>query len=320
MSRLKVLHVTNNYPTKNYPVFGIFVKEQINSLSDLGVENEVFFINGREEGRRAYWNGVISLRKKLKNADYDVIHCHHSFSSIILLLTFRFFRYKKIVSYQNPPEREGGMFLYKIIRYFFHGIVMKTKFKDPKGSLKIYYLPNGVDTDFFKPYDCSFAKKKLDLSLDKKYLLFMDSYKRRKQKRMDRFLETVKILKADGNPYNVEELILTNTDRSQIPYYMSASSLHIISSDFEGSPNSVKECLACNTPVVSCPVGNVDDLIGDVSGCFISSSFEPSELSELVKLCLDKDNFNGRDKILAKSLDIKSVAVNLKNIYKHIIA
>ena len=51
---MKVLHITNNYPTPNFPIFGIFVKEQIDSLSALGVENEVFFINGREKGKLEY--------------------------------------------------------------------------------------------------------------------------------------------------------------------------------------------------------------------------------------------------------------------------
>jgi len=112
---MKILHITNNYPTENHPIFGIFVKEQIDSVSNLGVENEVFFINGRELGRKAYWSSIKELRKKLKNAEYDVLHCHHSLSAIVLFLTLRFLRFKKIVSYQNPPEKEGGLFLFKLV-------------------------------------------------------------------------------------------------------------------------------------------------------------------------------------------------------------
>lgn len=93
---MKILHITNNFPTKQYPVFGIFVKEQIESLSKLGVANEVFFINGREQGKKAYWRAIKDLRSKLKNGDYDLLHCHHSFSAIILFLTLRFFRFKKV--------------------------------------------------------------------------------------------------------------------------------------------------------------------------------------------------------------------------------
>ena len=99
---MKVLHITNNFPTKNYPVFGIFVEEQVKSLTELGLKNEVFFINGREFGRKEYIASIIRLRKKLRNGGYDILHCHHAFSAIILFLTFRFFGFKKILSYQNP--------------------------------------------------------------------------------------------------------------------------------------------------------------------------------------------------------------------------
>ena len=316
---MKVLHITNNYPTNIHPVFGIFVKEQIDSLTNIGIDNEIFFINGREFGRKAYWIAIKQLRKKLKNANYDILHCHHSFTTIILFLTFRFFNFKKIISYQNPPKKEGGSFLYQLITIFFDGIIVKNNPKLSRKNNKVFYLPNGVNTNFFKPQNIDDSLSKLGLLTTKKYVLFMDSYKRRKQKRVDRFNEVIKILCKNGNPHNIEPLVLTNTDRSLIPAYMSVSSLHLLTSDFEGSPNSVKECLACNIPVVSCPVGNVDDLISDVEGCYISKSYEPKELARLVLKCLERESFNGRDKLLLKKLDINSVALNLEAIYKSMI-
>mgnify|MGYP006442447535 FL=1 len=147
----------------------------------------------------------------------------------------------------------------------------------------------------------------------------MDSYKRRAQKRIDRFNEVIRILRGDLQQYNIEPLILTNTSRNQIPLYLSAASLHIISSDFEGSPNSVKECLACNTKVVSTPVGNVEDLIGDVPSCYISKTFEPKELASLALKALNAQDFDGRSCIFYKQLDTKNVAKKLIRIYKELI-
>ncbi|MDC3105177.1 glycosyltransferase [bacterium] len=316
---MRILHITNNFPTKQYPVFGIFVKEQIESLTNLDIDNEIFFINGREYGWKAYWIAIKQLRKKLKNANYDVLHCHHAFTTIILFLTFRFVNFKKIISYQNPPKKEGGSFLYHLLTIFFDGIIVKHDPKLPHKNNKVFYLPNGVNTNFFKPQNIKDSLSKLGLLSTKKYILFMDSYMRRKQKRVDRFNEVIKILCKNGNPYNIEPLILTNTKRSLVPLYMSLSSLHLLTSDFEGSPNSIKECLACNTPVVTCPVGNVKDLIEDVEGCFISKSYEAEELARLVLKCLQRDSFNGRDKLLSKKLDINSIALKLLGIYKKII-
>ena len=60
---MKVLHITNNYPTAKFPVFGIFVKEQIESLSSEGIESDIFFVNGRENGKIAYLERLRDLRK-----------------------------------------------------------------------------------------------------------------------------------------------------------------------------------------------------------------------------------------------------------------
>ena len=48
---MKVLHITNNFPSEINPIFGIFVKEQIQSLNKIDDSNDVFFINGRENGK-----------------------------------------------------------------------------------------------------------------------------------------------------------------------------------------------------------------------------------------------------------------------------
>ena len=149
-------------------------------------------------------------------------------------------------------------------------------------------------------------------------LLRSIAYKKRAKKRVDRFDKVIDILLKNGNPHCIVPLKLTNTKRNLIPYYLSASSVHLITSDFEGSPNSVKECMACNTTVVSTPVGNVQDLIGDVVGCYISKTFSCEELADLVIKSLTNKHFVGRQKLLEKKLDSKSVASNLFNIYKSI--
>jgi len=315
---MKVLHITNNYPTSQFPIYGIFVKEQIDSLNEVGIENEIFFINGREEGKTAYINGIKKLRKKLINNNYDILHCHHAFSALILILTFHFFKCKKIISYQNDPEREGGLILFHIIYSIFNGIIFKNNTKRVKLK-KIYYLPNGVNTNFFKPEDKDSCKTQLNLDKDSNFVLFLDSNNRRTQKRIDRFNKTISLLQKNGNVYNIQPLVLTNTKRDLVPLYMNASALHLLTSDFEGSPNSIKECLACDIPVVSTPVGNVADLIGDIKGCYISKSFEPEELAKLVLLAIKCDDFKGRNNLLDKKLDIKSVAVKLHAIYNNLI-
>jgi glycosyltransferase involved in cell wall biosynthesis len=315
---MRILHITNNFPTLNFPIFGIFIKEQIESLRNIGVENEVFFINSREEGKQAYLKSLGRLRSHLKHNRYDLIHCHHSYSAVIFLLSGKYRKTRRILSYQSDPLNEGGILLFKILYRFFDRIILKNLPKE-KNLPKIVYLPNGVNMDFFTPMEKEECKLKLGLDLSRKYILFMDSYNRRPCKRIDRYSETLAILREKYHYTDIEPLVLTNTARNLIPAYINSSELHLLTSDFEGSPNSVKECLACNIPVVSTPVGNVHDLLTGVEGSYISSSFDPEELAELSDRSLRTHNVNSRPSLIDRGLDIDTVARKLLDVYRNTI-
>lgn len=159
---MKILHITNNFPTPNFPIFGIFIKEQIESLNNLGVKNEVFFINSRDEGKVAYLRSLWRLRRLLKQKRYDIIHCHHSFSGVVFMLSGKWYKTRRLLSYQSDPRNEGGMVLFRVLYLFFNKIILKNKPKN-EGWSKIVHLPNGVNTSFFVPMDKNQCKEKLGL-------------------------------------------------------------------------------------------------------------------------------------------------------------
>ena len=317
---MKILHITNNFPTSKYPIFGIFVKEQIDSLRKQNVDSDVFFINGREKGKLEYLKQILILRRKLKNRHlYDVIHCHHALSAICLILSGKCKENKTLVSFQNDPENELGKRIYKIINYFKVASLFKNNTSLEKGNNLSFYLPNGVNLNFFKPIDRAEARLKLGLKPDKIYILFVSSNFMREQKRYDKFLETLEILKKKYNYDNITELKMINVKRNYMPLYMNAVNLHLLTSDFEGSPNSVKECLACNTPVVSTNVGNINDLLKDLKGSFYSLTNTPEDLARLVDKALKNETNEGLKQIKKLGLDSTSVALKLIDIYKKII-
>lgn len=314
---MKVLHITANYPTKDHPIFGIFVKEQVESLQKEGVDCDVFFSNGKEQGgMKAHKASIVKVRKLIRENHYDVIHCHHSISGLILLLAGGTFRNKCVVSYQNDPSREfGGMVLFRILYLFFNKIIIKnTSPLQNKG--RVVYLPNGTNTEFFKPLDKEECKRKLGWDNNLHYILYMDSNKgTRTQKRYDRYVQTLSIVKKKIP--SIVSIELSNTPREQIPVYMNACDLHLMTSDFEGSPNSVKECLCCNTPVVCTPVGNVPDMMSDIPGCYVTKGFTAEELADdVVKVLTSDVPFNGREMFIAKGYGIEMVARKLTALYE----
>ena len=316
---MKVLHLTNNFPTKQNPIFGIFVKEQIDSLIKVGINCEVFFINGREKGKIEYFIQIIKLSKLLVKNNYDIIHCHHSLSAICLLLTFKSKKFKKILSFQNSPEKETFKFIISIFKKKFDALITKNKLNN---SFKFYNIPNGVNTSFFKRINRNVALSKLRLSANKKYVLFVSSNFIRKQKRFDIFEKVIKILKKDYKTKEIDSLVLTKSSRDLIPYYFSVASVHLLCSDFEGSPNSVKEALAVGLPVISTDVGNVKEMISGLKNSYVSESNDPKYLAELVYKTIYKKSKNqdeGLERINNLKLDINSVALKIKKLYDNII-
>jgi glycosyltransferase involved in cell wall biosynthesis len=313
---MKVLHLTNNYPTLTYPIFGIFVKEQIESLKNLGIYCDVLFINGREKGKFEYVKSIFRIRKYLKLNQYDIIHCHHAISALCLIISGAIKENKVIVSFQNDPENEFGLLIFKFIKRRISQSIFKNNSKLIVDS-RCSYLANGVNTSFFIDKGKIESFERLGLDKAKTYILFVSSNFIRKQKRYDRFKEVLRILKAQYNWKDLEELVLINTRRDLVPYYFSASSLHLLTSDFEGSPNSVKESMCCDTPVVSTPVGNVKEMLSGANNCFVTNSFDPEELAFYCDKAL-KTTGTPRDIIIQKKLDIESVALKLKQIYTNV--
>lgn len=315
---MRVLHITTNYPTKAHPIYGIFVKEQIESLNREGIDTTVYFSNSLEISKTEHIKSIWRIFKHLiKNEKYDVIHCHHAISGIILVLSGGALFNKCILSYQNDPTREYGKKWFRFLYPFFNKIIVKNKSEYLKYK-KLEYLPNGTNSYFFRPMNKLECRRILGLDENKIYIVYMDSNAGvRTQKRHDRYIETINLLNQRFD--NIESLELTNTPRELIPMYFNACDVHLLTSDFEGSPNSIKECLCCNTPIVSTDVGNVRLMAGDIPGCVVTEEFTPEALADGVISVLNyKGNFYGREMFLSKGYDIGTVAKKLIGIYQDV--
>ncbi len=323
---MKVLQVTTNYPCKENPIFGIFMKEQVESVEKYGVENTIIFSNGLKSNPKIKFSATfIHLRTALKlfwhlrRHKYDVIHCHNVLSGLILQIARGLNNRNTVLSLQIDPETPGStdqQFTGKLYPKFAK-LIVKKQLKNPKE--KFVYLPNGVNMDLFKPLDKTECKKELGLDLNKRYILFVDSntFKARTQKRKDRFDETMRILRDKYGHTDLEELVMTKTLRDDVPKWMNACELYLLSSDEEGSPNAVKECMACNIPVVATPVGNIPDLFEGVKECRMTNELSAEELAECADAVLrSKDRVNTRQSIIDKELDMDSIAKRLFNLYK----
>ena len=120
----------------------------------------------------------------------------------------------------------------------------------------------------------------------------------------------------------IETHILKNIPHKDIPKYLCASDAVVLTSRWEGSPNIIKEAMACNCPVVATDVGDVAWLFGDEPGHFLTR-FEPADVAEKIRESLDfaerHGRTRGRERIRKLGLDSETIALKLMDVYSDVL-
>jgi glycosyltransferase involved in cell wall biosynthesis len=146
---------------------------------------------------------------------------------------------------------------------------------------------------------------------DEKLALFVGRYTD-PLKRFDIAQDVVKCLQASG--MDVEFVVASNEPYTKIPLYMSACDVLLLPSQYEGSPQVVKEAMACNLPVVSAEVGDVPDILAGVDSCYVCHR-DPENMAEKVKLILEQPRrTNGREK--AQRYELSLIAKRIIQVYR----
>lgn len=264
---MRILMATNMYPMKDRPSYGIFVKRQVDAIRALGHDIEALFINGSKY-KTVYLSGFPRLARSVSRFRPTVIHAHYGITGFVAA----FPKYAPLVislcgdDVLGTPDGKGGLTIKsKMIRELTKRacaradqLIVKSeemgRIVESWGFKKPHVIPNGVDTEFFQPLDKKAARARLGLDPGKKYILFPHTpYEVRK--RVDLAEKVVENIRNSG--HDAELLVVYHKAQSELLYYYSAADLMLLTSEWEGSPNAVKETMACNLPSVSFDVGDV---------------------------------------------------------------
>ncbi|HUP13465.1 MAG TPA: glycosyltransferase family 4 protein, partial [Niastella sp.] len=124
---------------------------------------------------------------------------------------------------------------------------------------------------------------------------------------------------AVGQLENVELVCPYPVSHSDVPKYLNEADVLVFPSFMEGSPNVIKEAMACNCPIVSTDVGDVKWVFGETKGCYIAS-FDPKDFATKIKMAIDSPAIsgrtNGRQRIMELGLDQETVAKRIKAVYQ----
>lgn len=286
------------------------IESQGESLIKLGMDLQYFTIKGT--GFIGYLKNRKRLKKFIKEGSFDIIHAHYSLSGFLASLTFT--KTPIIVSLMGSDIQMNKFwrFLIKLnLKLFWSKIIVKSEKMKNHLALdeSVDVLPNGVNLNVFAPIDSSIAKNKLNWDNSKKYILFAAN-PNRYEKNFTLFQKAFSTLNSDNIIYKV----LKNVDHQDIPMMMNASDVIALSSKWEGSPNVIKEALACNRPIVSTDVGDVRWLLDSCEGCFVSDGGYKDYATKLSS-ALSYNNSKGRERINALNINDMDIADKLIKIY-----
>jgi len=322
---LKILFVSSGN-SKNFDI-APFIKSQGNSLIKAGVDVVFFPLCGK--GFSGYLKSAYRLRKFLKKNIVHIIHAHYTLSGWSAVLAFpkqpiilslmgtdAYGEYKGINKIKLTSRYL--ILLTYLIQPFVNAIICKSKHIESSVFLKkkSSVIPNGIMLDKISYSENDF-KGELGLNPDKKHILFLGS-KKSKRKNYKLLAAAMDLIKSDDisvvAPYPIPH--------DQVIKYLNSVDVLVVPSLMEGSPNVVKEAMACNCPVVATGVGDVAWLFGDKPGYYLTG-FQPEDVAGKLSLALQyayqNGKTNGRQRIIELGLDADSIAKRLISVYQSVV-
>lgn len=303
--------------------YSTFINTEIEGLKSVGHKVEEYYFTKRNS-LFAFRSEVRKLNSKISDFKPDVIHSHYG-ATCGLLVSFARRTAPWIITF-GGSELLGhpNKGLYWRFREFLsirmsHFAARKADFiicvsenlKEELSAInkrKCMVIPRGVDTAFFFPNRGSRYSSQILFSLP----------------RLNAHVKNLPLAEKVIGEYNqkygseIQLYIINNLKQTEIRNLFQNCDALLVTSFHEGSPNIVKEAMACNVPIVTVDCGDVRYLLSHVRNSYVSSSYDAKELAVLLhKIIISEDkSSNGSDMLKFKGLDISSCVDKITNIYE----
>ncbi len=293
-----------------------FYQQQCRVLRDHGVEIDTYSVPGSRlaennelDGRtpstylRFYGSAV-----KESFSDYDLVHSSYGLTAppaviqpnVPSVLTF----------WGSDLMGQYGSVSKLCARYADEVVVMSTDMAETLGQA-CHIIPHGIDTTRFEPMDRETARDEIGWNHDDYHVLFPYATER-PVKNYPRARHVVSAADSELEA-QVRLHTVSGVPHDQMPYYFNAADVLLLTSDREGSPNSVKEALACNVPVVSTDVGDVSERLRDVTLSVVTDS-DADLAAGLVEVLADGGRSNGR--VMVDDIGLETQTERLYRVYE----
>lgn len=292
--------------------FAPFIEEQARALEMQGCETRFFGLQGKGIG--GYIRNLPLLKKEIKAFRPNIIHAHYGLSGLFANMQRRI---PVVTTYHGSDINDKHALRFsKVAMRLSAWNIFVSRQTLRKAQLKKKYslLPCGIDLSELQLTEKTEARRQMHLAFDKKYVLFAGAFDNR-VKNAPLTQQVVETLHDDS----VTLLELKGYSRDEVTLLMCAADALIMTSFSEGSPQVIKEALACGCPIVSVDVGDVKERVEGADGCYVAKTRESNELADLLREAMLFDGkTKGREKIVADGLDNRQVAQRLLTIYNRV--
>lgn len=305
---MKVLFVSGGNSS-----FGIspLVRTQGDTLRSLGLTLDYFPIKGK--GFCGYLKNIGKLRQELRLHNYDVIHAHFSFSGFVAALAGAKPLVVSLMGW-NVQQPVLKLFIKLFNKMSWDACIVKsTKMIDSLGIKGLELIPNGVDFNVFRPISRLEAVEYLGWEQAKRHILFAANPDR-PIKDFTLAQKAFEVIKKDTD---TDLHYLNCVKHEDMIYYYNAADIVLLTSKAEGSPNVIKEALACNCVIVSTDVGDVKERFGNNRSCFLCDHYVDDVVFKLRQALAYEGERNTRESM--SDIDSKVVAQKILSIYEKLI-
>ncbi|MBN1309932.1 MAG: glycosyltransferase [Anaerolineae bacterium] len=302
---MRILMITAGYPTPEQPGSGIFIRRQVEALRELGIEIDVLSFRSKANPLN-HLKAWLEMHRMMNRQRYDLIHAQFGHAGLVacaqprlpVVITYRGDDLQGIVGKNGRYTLKGSVLttISQLLSKSVQQVIVVSERLGQRLPRRDYtVIPSGLDLDLFYPMPCTEARLLLNWELDKRVVLFC-SLKDDPVKRYWLAAASTDLVREHlGNA--LEFRVVSGIPPTEIPIYLNASDVLLLTSLHEGSPNAVKEALACNLPVVSVDVGDVAERLAGVTPSAVCEA-EPSTLAEaLLAILRNPVRCNGRENV-----------------------
>jgi glycosyltransferase involved in cell wall biosynthesis len=310
---MRVLVVTNLWPSPERPALGGFVRDQVEALRAIdGLDIELFVIE-TTGGFGSYARAARELRKRYRRERFDVIHSHYGLSGVSAM-SLRGAPHVVTFHGTDLAHRIAGPVSRALARVIALPAPVSASLARAGGlntDRRLAVLPCGVNLDRFSPRDRREARERLGLDPDGRYLLF-PADPARPEKRHDRASE---LAEAAG----AELLTYGGTPPERVPDMIAAANAVLVTSEREGFGLAPLEALACDVPVLATNVGVAPLVLEGIEGT-LCAPFDRDRWLTALRPHLDAPDPRVQGRARAALFDRNRLAERVFKAYEELLA